>query len=73
MSESITAFFALDVHKESLVIALARSGRAAPRFAGTTATVLPELAEALARLCRPSQLLMVYEGGSCSYGFALQL
>jgi transposase len=73
MNESITAFVGLDVHKESIALAVAKPGRAAPRFVGTTAPVLPELEKALRHLGSPSQLLIVYEAGPCGYGLARQL
>jgi transposase len=73
MNEGITAFVGLDVHKESIAMAVAKPGRATPRFVGTTAAVLPELEKALGHLGRPSQLLIVYEAGPCGYGLARQL
>jgi len=36
VSEDITAFVGLDVHKESIAIAVAQAGCGAPRFIGTT-------------------------------------
>ena len=43
MSEVTTAFIGLDVHKDSIAIAVAVPGRAAPRFLGTTGPVLAEV------------------------------
>ena len=73
MSEDITAFVGLDVHKESIAIAVAEPGRAAPRFVGTTGPVLAEVHKALSYLGAPTQLLLVYEAGPCGYGLARQL
>jgi transposase len=73
MSESITAFIGLDVHKESVAIAVARAGRTAPRFIGTTGPTLGEVQKALAHLGQPEELLVVYEAGPCGYGLARQL
>jgi transposase len=73
MSENITAFIGLDVHKESIAIAVAEPGRAAPRFIGTTGPALAEVHKALSHLGTPAQLLVVYEAGPCGYGLARQL
>jgi transposase len=73
MNEGITAFVGLDVHKESIAIAVALSGRAAPRFLGTTGPVLAEVEKALSHVGAARQLLIVYEAGPCGYGLARQL
>jgi transposase len=73
MSEISTAFVGLDVHKESIAIAIAKPGRAAPRFLGTTRPVLAELEKALAHVGSPKDLLIVYEAGPCGYVLARQL
>lgn len=73
MNEGITAFVGLDVHKESIAIAVAQPGRAAPRFLGTTGPVLAEVEKALAQVGAPAGLLIVYEAGPCGYGLARQL
>jgi transposase len=73
MSENITAFVGLDVHKDSIAIAVAEPGRAAPRFLGTTGPALTEVQKALSHVGPPAQLLIVYEAGPCGYGLARQL
>jgi transposase len=73
MSKGITAFVGLDVHKDSIAIAVAEPGRAAPRFLGTTGPVLAEVEKALSHLGAPRRLLIVYEAGPCGYGLARQL
>jgi transposase len=73
MSEITTAFVGLDVHKDSIAIAVAQPGRAAPRFLGTTGPVLAEVEKALSHCGTPPQLLIVYEAGPCGYGLARQL
>jgi transposase len=40
MKETITSFVGLDVHKDSIAVAVAEAGRQAPRFVGT---VVPRL------------------------------
>ena len=42
MHDDITAYVGLDVHKDSIAIAVAAPGRAAPRFVGTTGPLLDE-------------------------------
>lgn len=73
MSEITSAFIGLDVHKDSIAIAVAVPGRAAPRFLGTTGPVLAEVEKALSHCGAPPQLLIVYEAGPCGYGLARQL
>jgi len=73
MDKDITAYVGLDVHKDSIAIACAAPGRAAPRFVGTTGPQLSELAKALAHLGRPEQLLLAYEAGPCGYTLAREL
>jgi transposase len=73
MSEDITAFIGLDVHKESIAIAVADPGRAPPRFIGTTGPALREVLKALSHLGTPEQLFVVYEAGPCGYGMVRNL
>lgn len=73
MSDDITTYIGLDVHKDSIAIGVAESGRAAPHFLGTTGPTLGELIKAVSRLGRPEQLLLAYEAGPCGYTLARQL
>lgn len=73
MNDDITGYVGLDVHKESIAVAVAAPGRAAPRFVGTTGPQLGELLKALSKLGRPAQLLLAYEAGPCGYTLARQL
>src|ERR1700733_8052212 len=73
MSEVTTAFVGLDFHKDSIAIAAAQPGRAAPRFLGTTGSVVAEVEKALSHLGAARDLLVVYEAGPCGYGLARQL
>ena len=73
MSEVTTAFVGLDVHKDSIAIAVAEPGREAPRFLGTTGPVVAEVEKALSHCGTPAQLLIVYEAGPCGYGLARRL
>ncbi len=73
MDNDITAYVGLDVHKNSIAIAVAAPGRAAPRFIGTTGPVLVELLKALEHLGRPEELLLADEAGPCGYVLAREL
>lgn len=73
MSESITSFVGLDVHKESTVIGEAEAGRENPRFIGTVGPDLGQLLKALKSLGKPETMLVVYEAGPCGFGLARQL
>ncbi len=73
MEDLITAYVGLDVHKDSIAVAVAEPGRAAPRFVGTTGARLGELTKALAHLGKPAQLHLAYEAGPCGYTLAREL
>ena len=73
MSEITTAFVGLDVHKESIAIAVAYPGRDAPRYVGTTGPRIGEIEKALSHLGTRSELCVVYEAGPCGYVLARQL
>lgn len=74
MNEAITSYVGLDVHKDTVAMAIASAGRAAPRFIGTINPSLAELCKALRRQrCSPANTLLVYEAGPCGYGWARYL
>jgi transposase len=73
MKETITSFVGLDIHKDSIAIAVAEAGRSAPRFVGTTVPTLASLCKALSRCAQPTRALVVYEAGPCGYGWARHL
>jgi transposase len=73
MKEPITSYVGLDIHKDSIAIAIAEAGRAAPRFLGTTPATAAGLAKVLRRHCDASHALIVYEAGPCGYGWARYL
>ena len=74
MNEPITSYVGLDIHKDTVAIAVANAGRAAPRFVGTINPSLAELCKALRRQrCSPADTLVVYEAGPCGYGWARYL
>jgi transposase len=73
MDDDITGYVGLDVHKNSIAVAVAERGRAAPRFVGTTGPQLFELLKALSHLGTPAQLHLAYEAGPCGYTLAREL
>lgn len=73
MPETITSFIGLDVHKDSIAIAVAAAGREAPRFVGTVGPQLSSLCKALRCITSAEHALIVYEAGPCGYGLARHL
>lgn len=73
MNEPSTVFVGLDAHAESTAIAVAEPGRAAPRFLGTVGARFVDLTKSLAKLGRPTGLMIVYEAGPCGYTLAREL
>ena len=73
MDDFITAFVGLDVHKDSIAIAVAEAGRDEPRFIGTVAPQVAALHKALAKLGTPATLRVVYEAGPGGYGLWREL
>lgn len=73
MKETITSFVGLDVHKDSIAIAVAEAGRQPPRFVGTVVPSMPSLQRVLRDLGRAARTLVVYEAGPCGYGLARRL
>jgi transposase len=74
VNETITSYVGLDIHKDSVAIAIADAGRAAPRFVGTINPLPSELCKALRRQrCGPQNTLLVYEAGPCGYGWVRYL
>ena len=74
MHEAITSYVGLDIHKDSVAVAIASAGRSAPQFIGTTTSNLAQVCKVLTRQkCMPSRTLVVYEAGPCGYGWARHL
>ena len=73
MDEDITSFVGLDVHKDTIAIAVAEAGRECPRFIGTTSSDLARVLKALGAIGKPATMQVVYEAGPCGYALARQL
>jgi len=73
MHDDITVFVGLDVHKDSIAIAVAKTGRSAPRFVGTCGPKLAELIKAVAHLGEPANTLLAYEAGPSGFALAREL
>jgi transposase len=73
MSEGITSFVGLDVHKDTTAIGVAEAGRDEPRFLGTVGPQLGELLKAMKNLGKPETVHVVYEAGPCGYVLVRQL
>ena len=69
-----THYIGLDVPKDTISVALAKSGRAAPTFYGQIASTPAALSQLVARLAtKPGSLSFCYEAGPCGYGVYRQL
>lgn len=68
MDESIKFFVGLDVHKDSIAVAVAESGRAPARLVGSIAHDMGKLIKLLARYSEPGAVQVVYEAGPTGYG-----
>ena len=73
MENDITVFVGLDVHKQSIAVAVAAAGRAAPRFVGTCGAKLDELLKVLSHLGTPADTLLAYEAGPSGFALAREL
>ena len=70
------AYIGLDVHKETIAVAVARVGRAAPESRGEIANKPKTVAKLVERMNREfggEVLLFCYEAGPCGYGLYRQL
>jgi transposase len=73
---SYPAYIGLDVHKESIVYAVAHAGREAPESRGEIANKPNKVAKLVDRLNKEFEgevLLFCYEAGPCGYGLYRQL
>lgn len=68
MEEGIKFFVGLDVHKDTIAIAVAEVGRAPARLIGGIGHDVGKLLKRLARYGEPTQVQVVYEAGPTGYG-----
>ncbi|WP_018990599.1 IS110 family RNA-guided transposase [Aromatoleum toluclasticum] len=68
MDERIKIYVGLDVHKESIAMAVADTGRQPARMVGTLPHDLNKLLKKLQALGEPSSVHVVYEAGPTGYG-----
>src|ERR1700689_3296718 len=61
VKEPITSSSRMDIQKESIALAIAYAGRAAPRFIGTINSVPAELCKAMRRVFTKETTSVVYE------------
>lgn len=73
MNEAITSYVGLDIHKDSIAVAVADAGRSTPRFVGTVIPSARALCGALKHCGQVQHTLIVYEAGPCGYGWARYL
>ncbi len=63
----MTHYFGLDVHADTVAIAVA-TGRSEPRTVATVPNTARAVFRALAKLCEPSRMLACYEAGPTGFG-----
>jgi transposase len=68
MEEGIKFFVGLDVHKDTIAVAVAEAGRRPGRLIGTIAHDVAKLLKVLARYGDPHWVHVVYEAGPTGYG-----
>src|SRR6266496_1657882 len=68
MNEDIKFFVGLDVHKETIAVAVAEAGREPARLVGSIAHDVGRLLKRLARYGEPARVQVVYEAGPTGYG-----
>ena len=73
MEEGIKFFVGLDVHKDTIAVAVAEAGRAPARLVGSIAHDVGKLLKLLARYGEPAQVQVVYEAGPTGYGLQREL
>lgn len=68
MDEDILVYVGLDVHKDTIAVSVADTGRTPARYIGTLVHDVDKLVKMLAKLGQPEQLHVVYEAGPTGYG-----
>ena len=74
MNEFNSIYVGLDVHKETIAVGVARSGRCAPEYFGEINNSVAAVRKLLRRLSPDGEVLQVcYEAGPCGYGLYRQI
>ena len=74
MTETTTHYVGLDVHKDTIAIAVAQANsRAQATFIGTTQYSPKQIRKALRKIGAPAELRLCHEAGPCGYGLAREL
>lgn len=73
MDEGIKFFVGLDVHKDTIAVAVAEADRAPARLIGNIAHDVGKLLKLLARYGEPGAVQVVYEAGPTGYGLQREL
>lgn len=73
MSEHTIRFVGLDVHAETIAVAVAPAGHQPAEFLGTIPPTESAVAALMRKLGSPEQLRVCYEAGPCGYGLYRQL
>jgi transposase len=68
MEERSKIHVGLDVHKDSITVAVAEPGREKARLIGKVVHDVPKLLKILAKIGAPDELHLVYEAGPTGYG-----
>jgi transposase len=73
MDEGIKFFVGLDVHKDSIAVAVAEAGRTPARLIGSIAHDVGKLRKLLGRYGEPREVQVVYEAGPTGYDLQREL
>ena len=74
MSEFSSVYVGLDVHKETIAVGVARSGRGKPEYFGEIRNSVAAVRKLLRRLSPDGEVLQIcYEAGPCGYGLYRQI
>ena len=73
MDKDIKFFVGLDVHKDTIAVAVAEAGRAPARLVTNMAHEVGKLVKLLQRYGDPGEVQVVYEAGPTGYGLQREL